>query len=347
MSESAGGAQDFRVLAIIRGLPEDLRKIIALLLRNPDGLWFNEIYRRLRREIGSPTTLSKKLKRLVKMGIVRRGRGPQRKSVYRLSPWFFDSFHRIVKVGVPGLTAREEAFFLRELPFFFVSAKEVADRIEWFLSHEVAIEEVAEALGIRAVGRYKCKPEEEDIEVLAGLLWLLRSAIDVIARVLVLGHPLNREEKALMMAGVERFLHALSKNAGKVDIVKWADIWLFLNDEWLRHYIALFNWLTPKIEGKEYPEPIVTAVPEEEAITPFGIGWMWTMIMLRDVLSTAAFVLTFPKEEERERILRMLSEEIERLRREKPELLGTEEGKRRLREILKRRIEETRAEKAG
>ena len=282
------------IAALIRDLPEDSREILALLLRNPDGLWFNEIYRRLRKRIGSPTTLSKRLRDLIEMGLIERGRGPQRRSIYKLKPWFFESFHKLFLLGVPKLGPDEEASFLMELPAIFVGAKEVADRIEELLTGEF-VGEKATKTGQFKVKYHRYRPEKEDMEVLGAVLWPLRAIIDAIARVLILGSEDIEEERRRIMDYVDRFLHTLFKHAGKVDVIKWGDVWCFLSDVWLKYYIALFNWLKPKVEGKEYPKPIVIAPPERKATTPFGILWWNVMWLTRNVTHAQAIPIALLK----------------------------------------------------
>ncbi|RLE68485.1 MAG: hypothetical protein DRJ43_05530 [Thermoprotei archaeon] len=153
-------------------------------------------------------------------------------------------------LGVPKLGPDEEASFLVELPAIFVSAKEVADRLEELLTGEFIGEEWA-AEGQVKIERYRYSPEGRDMEVLAALLWLSRTIIDAIARVLILGSKDLDRERTFIMESVDRFLRTLSEHAGEVDRVKWGDVWHFLNDVWLKHYIALFNWLKPKVEGRD------------------------------------------------------------------------------------------------
>ena len=326
-------AEARRIIALIRDLPEDSREVLALLLRNPDGLWFNEIYRRLRKRIGSPTTLSKRLKDLIEMGLIERGRGPQRKSIYRLKPWFFESFHKLFLLGVPKLDPEEEASFLMKLPAIFVGAKEAADRIEELLTGEFIGKEVTKTGQVK-VKYHRYRPEEEDVEILGAVLWSLRAIIDAIAHVLILGSEDIEAERRRIMNCVDRLLHTLSKRAGKVDVIKWGNTWCFLSDEWLKYYIALFNWLKPKVESKEYPRPIVIALPERRAITPFGMLWWNIMWLTRNVIHAQAISIAFFKEGKE--IFKRFHEEVEKLRRENPELIGTKEGIERLKEVMKR-----------
>ena len=332
-----------RLAALIRELPEDLREILVLLLRNPKGLWFNEIYRRLRKKIGSPTTLSKKLKDLIEVGLVEREGGPQRKSIYKLKPWFLQSFHELFVLGVPKLGPDEEASFLVELPAIFVSAKEVADRLEELLTGEFIGEEWA-AEGQVKIERYRYSPEGRDIEVLAALLWLSRTIIDAIARVLILGSKDLDRERTFIMESVDRFLRTLSEHAGEVDRVKWGDVWHFLSEEWLRHYIALFNWLMPKVEGKEYPTPIITAQPEREraVVVPFSEIWRRILWLTRSVMH--AQVLSIALSKESIGVYKRLHKELEKLRRECPELTETEEWIKHVMDIVERLRREIRPE---
>lgn len=271
------GAEAHDLVPLIRDMPDDLREIIALLMENPEGLWFNEIYRRLRKKIGSPTTLSKKLKELMDMGLIERVKGPRRKSIYRLTPWFFQSFHKLFLLGVLGLSPDEEASFLMELPAIFMSAKEAADSLEELLTGEIVKEEPT-ADGRVKIERYKYGPEEKDVEVLVTLLWLLRAIIDAIAHILVLG-SWDSEKEIELMESMNTFIRTLSEHAKEVDCIKWGDIWCFLSDEWLKYYIALFNWLLPKLKGRAYPTPIVTAHPEHEGISIPQFGQIWRRIL--------------------------------------------------------------------
>ena len=115
--------------------------------------------------------------------------------------------------------------------------------------------EEATKTGQVKVKYHRYRPEKEDMGVLGAVLWPLRAIIDAIARVLILGSEDIEEEKRRIMDCVNQFLLALSKHAGKVDIIKWGDVWCFLSDVWLKYYIALFNWLKPKVEGKNTQSP--------------------------------------------------------------------------------------------
>ena len=338
------GQETHDMVAFIRDMPDDLREIVALLLRNPEGLWFNEIHRRLRKKIGSPTTLCKRLKELIDMGLIERVKGPRKKSIYRLKPWFLRSFHRLFLLGAPGLDADEEASFLMELPAVFVSAKEVAERLEELLTGEFLTEEFTEEGRVK-IERYKYGPEEKDIEVLKALLWLSRAIIDAVAYVLILGAKNLDRTRELIMESVDEFLRALSECSEEIDRVKWGDVWHFLNDEWLKYYIAISNWLTPKLRGEEYPTPIATAHPERErvAITPFGMVWRSRMWLTMEVMRAQALSLVFSRESVE--FYKKLNEEIEKLLQEHPELVGTKEWAKRISEIVDKLRKEFKARK--
>jgi len=337
-----------RLADFIRDLPERSRDIIALLLRNPEGLGFNEIYRRLRKKIGSPTTLSRKLKELVEEGIVETQGGPRRKNVYKLKPWVFERFHRLFVLGISGLSFDEEASFLKEFLAIFVSAKKAADRVEELLTAERREEVVT--WGLEDVAKTRVihrgyKPEGCDIDIFMAMMWPLRELIDAVAHVLILGSRSIDEEREAIIESVDRFLRVLSEHAGKVDIDKWGDVWFFLSGEWLKYYLALANWLKPKIEGEDYPKPITLAElvnQKHRALTSFGMVWRHTLMLTRCIMYAQALsrVLSLRALE----FNRKLSEELAKLWQEHPELVGTVEGEKRAKEIVERLMKEFRTE---